>query len=86
MLEASEAYAKAAMFLQKPPDKVMHASTFINSGRWKDWIPPDGAEYADAREIYRRNSNAHQPREQPPRPDLAYLNEGIVTGGEETGT
>ena len=50
ILKAAQTYAKAMTFLCKPPEKIMHPTTFINAERWRGWLPPDGQEYLDAKQ------------------------------------
>ena len=55
---AAEAYGKAMRYLEKSPDVILHPTTFLNKNRWQEWLPPDGAEYLEAREIAKRlNTN-----------------------------
>ncbi|GHV51292.1 hypothetical protein FACS1894216_05060 [Synergistales bacterium] len=61
VIEAAETYAKASRCLGKSPDKIMHPQTFIMSERWLGWLPPDGAEYLDARKSYIAQNTARAP-------------------------
>ena len=65
IVAAAKAYAAAMRYLERAPDKIMHPQTFIMTDRWRDWLPPEGQEYMDAQETYRRIHSARQSRAQP---------------------
>ena len=47
IMQAAKNYAGAMVSLGKPPDKIMHPKTFLNSERWRAWLK-DGPEYKNA--------------------------------------
>jgi hypothetical protein len=65
IVTAANAYSAAMGYLERAPDMIMHPQTFIMADRWRDWLPPDGQEYLDAREAYRRMSRGQRPRADP---------------------
>jgi hypothetical protein len=71
IVAAAKAYAAAMRYLERAPDMIMHPQTFIMSERWREWLPPDGQEYLDARETYRTTRRVRQEGQkygQPPQP------------------
>ena len=67
IVAASEAYGKAMAYLATPPNMIMHPPTFLNKGRWQEWLPPDGAAYLEARETARRMATGSNGKQQYPR-------------------
>jgi hypothetical protein len=87
IMAAAKAYAAAMKYLDRPPGMILHPDRFITSERWRDWLPPDGREYLDAQETYRRTHRSGQPRAQPP-PDpdrYSEYNEVIQDGSDYAG-
>jgi hypothetical protein len=84
---AAKAYAAAMRYLERAPDKIMHPQSFIMANRWRDWLPPDGPEYLEAQETYRRTRRAAQPRARPtPDPDrYEQYNDVIANGYDHAG-
>ena len=86
IVAAAKAYAAAMRYLERAPDNVMHPQTFIMADRWRYWLPPDGQEYLDAQETYRRTHRAQQARGQPPDPNrYGQYNEAIWNGSDFDG-
>ena len=50
-VKAAAAYQAATAAKGTPADKIMHPATFLREDRWRDWLPPDGASYREAREL-----------------------------------
>ena len=48
ILSAAAAYGAATARKGTPPDRILHPSTFLHEGRWRDWLPPHGASYREA--------------------------------------
>jgi hypothetical protein len=76
---AAKTYAMATRYLERAPDKIMHPQTFIMADRWREWLPPSGQEYLDARETYRTAHRA--PSAEPNR--YSQYNEVIWDGPDD---
>ena len=69
--KAAETYGKITAYQHTPPDKIKHPATFLHEDRWKDWLPPDGAAYLEARNAAQRAQQVQQTqrrKEEPPAP------------------
>jgi hypothetical protein len=55
--QAARTYADAMRSLGKEGAYTLHAKTFLNKGRWREWLKPDGAAYLDAVKQYRDSEN-----------------------------
>jgi hypothetical protein len=81
IVAAAKAYAAAMRYLERAPDMIQHPQTFVMSDRWREWLPPNGQEYLDARETYRRTHRT-QP---PPAVDYSQYNAAIWNGSDDEG-
>jgi hypothetical protein len=64
--QSARTYADAMRSLGKEEAYMFHAKTFLNKGRWREWLKPDGAAYIDAVKQYRDSEN--RKRGSPPMP------------------
>ncbi|MDR1136994.1 MAG: DUF6291 domain-containing protein [Synergistaceae bacterium] len=54
---AARTYADAMRSLGNEEAYMLYAKTFLNKGRWREWLKPDGAAYLDAVKQYRDSEN-----------------------------
>ena len=66
VIAAATAYGKAMAYLGKGSDVILHPKTFLNENRWKDWLPPDGVAYLEARELAKRKAEYGRDGRTPP--------------------
>ena len=80
LLNAAAAYQSATVAKGTPQDKIMHPATFLHEDRWRDWLPPDGASYLEARGLARSRT---QDRGSPAKPVLprSYEEAEAMYGG-----
>jgi hypothetical protein len=69
--QSARTYADAMRSLGKEEAYMLHAKTFLNKGRWREWLKPEGAAYLDAVKQYRDSETRKRGSPPPPLPPEA---------------